>query len=200
MSLLPQVYSGRDQGGQPPLPREPAQLRVAPLNLLYAAAPATHREMEVVLARWLPPRARPRTISPLVERAQLLAWTDTPEGVFADIQKSRAEVALLEYPEAFLSREEQLRVASVLFGKAVTKGRPIFVLSHSELIVLRVMKLIREHNYRGGFYRPEGVSIVVAARDLDGETRGVPVEITPDGELGSPWPGGFFHEAGRELS
>jgi hypothetical protein len=138
---------------------------------------------------------RTRNISPIGDRIQRMLDQGSTDAVFRDVQKSRSELGRIDYPEALLHPVEVLSLAEALFYKAVAKGRPIFVLTKSEHVVLRIMKCVRE---RRTFYSPDRVNVVVAHRVNDG-LAAVPVPITEDGELGGPWPGGFFDERMKEL-
>lgn len=118
------------------------------------------------------------------------------------MERSRAQVGRVDFPETYLTPAQTMLVVESAWNKAIRKGRCVLCVTHSEHAVLRVMSLVRSRKF-GGFFRPENVSVTVVVRDKaragDNALRTVQVPITPDGELGGPWPGGFFPERSIEL-
>ena len=92
-----------------------------------------------------------------------------------------------------------------LYLQAATRDRYMIVETHSEHLLLRVLRRIRqrssnrldEEDYR--FATPADVSIYYFEPQGDGETKVRPIRISPDGDFLDPWPGGFFEERYEDL-
>jgi predicted ATPase len=75
--------------------------------------------------------------------------------------------------------------------------------THSEHLILRILRRVRETT-EGKLpagatpVRPEDVSVVFIEPTSKGSVvRQLPV--TPDGDFGAPWPGGFFAERFQDM-
>lgn len=157
------------------------------LNLIYGRS---YADMDVLVRGMVPEGLR--DISPLMARTEHFLL-GRGERVFHDVAKSRTHHGRIDLPETFLHPKRAMTLAAQLFTKAVTKGRSYYLLTHSEHILARVMRLVREGGtgLPKGFYSRTRVTITVAVNDAAGGSMGVPVALTDEGELGSPWPGGF---------
>jgi predicted ATPase len=75
--------------------------------------------------------------------------------------------------------------------------------THSEHLILRILRRVRETTEgklpaEATPVRPEDVSVVFVESAAPGSVvRHLPV--TPDGDFGAPWPGGFFAERFQDL-
>ena len=65
--------------------------------------------------------------------------------------------------------------------------------THSEHLVLRIQKLVREDKLR-----PEDVAVLFVSRGAEGSTI-KRLALDEDGDFVDEWPGGFFPERLREL-
>ena len=70
--------------------------------------------------------------------------------------------------------------------------------THSEHIVLRLLRRIREKESLGVSVSPDDVSIVYLSPTVDGVVT-KRINITGDGDFEEEWPDGFFDERDEEL-
>ncbi|MDR1677465.1 MAG: AAA family ATPase [Deltaproteobacteria bacterium] len=111
----------------------------------------------------------------------------------------------IEQPELNIHPAWQATLGDI-FLKAVTKENPpLFLLeTHSEHLMLRILRRIRETN-EGELppefpaARPEMVSVLYFQPKEDSRTEIIRIPVTPDGDFGRKWPGGFFAERAKEL-
>ncbi len=68
-----------------------------------------------------------------------------------------------------------------------------FIETHSEHLVLRMQRLVRERRLR-----PDDISIIYVTRGLDGSLA-QRLQLDNNGDFIDDWPGGFFPERLREL-
>jgi predicted ATPase len=100
----------------------------------------------------------------------------------------------IEQPEIHLHPRLQAELGS-LFAETIKPpyNNRFIVETHSEHIMLRIQKLIRE-----GVLKPEDVSVVYVDRTADA-SRCIPLRIDDDGDFIDQWPGGFFEDAYQEI-
>lgn len=113
------------------------------------------------------------------------------------------ERVYIQQPELHLHPRMQAALADVFIEKKNNNGG--FVLeTHSELLVLRVLRRIRE-TYDGSLaeeklaLRADQVSVIYVERDSDGETFFRRLRISRNGEFMDRWPNGFFAERDAEI-
>ena len=116
---------------------------------------------------------------------------------------SRNQIIAIEQPEIHLHPALQADLGDVFIQSALGPAKNRFLIeSHSEHLLLRVMRRMRETS-NGGlpgnvppitrkdvcvlFVQPKGTASAVRCLELDEE-----------GQLLDPWPGGFFEEGYRE--
>ena len=110
----------------------------------------------------------------------------------------------IEQPELHLHPAQQAELGDVFIESALGERKNTFLLeTHSEHLILRVMRRIRETT-RGRLapgaipVRPSDVAVLYVERDGDHSiVREMP--LNDQGELVKAWPGGFFEEGYREL-
>ena len=100
---------------------------------------------------------------------------------------------LIQQPELHLHPKLQANLGEYLFGLGSQENYPIFLETHSELLILRILKLIRE-----GKASPSDVAINYVANSDDGPSI-TEIRIGSDGEFIDEWPAGFFEEQSDEL-
>lgn len=110
-------------------------------------------------------------------------------------------LVLLEQPESLLHPGLQVGLGD-LFIEA-SRDRQLIVETHSEHVLLRVLRRIREADEDelpdgAPAFKPEGLSVLHVAGGTDGmQVHKLRVDAT--GEFKDQWPGGFFEERVQEL-
>ena len=112
-------------------------------------------------------------------------------------------LSFIEQPELHLHPSAQCELGDV-FIAAYHKGSFAIVESHSEHMLLRVLRRIREttNNYllpRELKFEADNLRIYYFNPEPDGYTSIKEIRVDKHGELLNRWPGGFFSERDREL-
>ena len=113
------------------------------------------------------------------------------------------DLSFIEQPELHLHPAAQCEMADV-FIWALNQGSRAIVETHSEHILLRVLRRIRETNKdfllnENLKLTPEQIAIYYFKPEPGGYTVVKEIRVDGYGELLTPWPGGFFSERDREL-
>ena len=109
----------------------------------------------------------------------------------------------VEQPEIHLHPAVQAELGDVFLESALESRNTFLIETHSEHILLRIMRRIRETHNGGlpdGFpaVRPKDVMVLFVEPDGHGSIiREMP--LNDHGELVKAWPGGFFEEGMREI-
>lgn len=103
------------------------------------------------------------------------------------VTSNEDSVLTLEEPEANIHPQYQANLADLVTNSLKNNNNEFVIETHSELLVLRFLKLIREkklskNNFTINFIKYDSGSEII------------PIEIDEDGSLKSEWPGGFFKE------
>jgi predicted ATPase len=115
----------------------------------------------------------------------------------------QSKLSFIEQPELHLHPSAQCELGDV-FIASYNKGSMAVVESHSEHMLLRILRRIRETTNE--FLMPKELKFT--ANDLriyyfkpepDGFTTVKEIRVDEYGELLNTWPGGFFSERDREL-
>jgi predicted ATPase len=110
---------------------------------------------------------------------------------------------LIQQPELHLHPALQGSLSDT-FISACHEGRRLVVESHSEHLLLRALRRVRET----GAGKAASPALSIAAEDVcvlyfepvaDGTTRVRHIRVAPDGDLMDRWPGGFFAERDKDL-
>lgn len=109
----------------------------------------------------------------------------------------------IEQPELHLHPALQAALGDV-FVEAMHQGSRLVIETHSEHVLLRILKRIRQTasdkpplpELR---LTPENVLVLYFDPQLDGTTRVRQLRISPDGDFLDSWPRGFFNERFQEL-
>jgi hypothetical protein len=122
--------------------------------------------------------------------------------VVAALDPDRPEITAIEQPELHVHPRLQVELGD-LFAEQAAGGRAFLIETHSEHLMLRLLRRIEE---TGSGELPEGkpalkpdqVSVVYVDQ-IDGEVRATRLRIDETGEFVDHWPQGFFDERDDEL-
>ena len=166
--------------------------KVAALLDRIADAPV-HREIQIVETRTGLPV---RTSDIGVGISQLLPV------VVAVLDPDRPEITAIEQPELHLHPRLQVELGD-LFAEQAARGGVLLIETHSEHLLLRIMKRMRQTNDGtlpdgAPQVRPEDVNVLFVEQ-YDEQTLIREMPLNERGELVEAWPGGFFEEDLREI-
>lgn len=134
--------------------------------------------------------------------------------VLCAVYREYGWLTLLQQPELHLHPALQAALADVLIdataegsrpaGLPATKFRKLIIETHSEHLLLRALKRVRQSSRQQSV--PEGltlasddVCVLYFEPSLDGRTRVKRLRVSPDGDFMDRWPRGFFTEREGEL-
>ena len=166
--------------------------KVAALLDRIAKAPV-HREIQLVSTRTDLPV---RTSDIGVGISQLLPV------VVAVLDPDRPGITAIEQPELHVHPRLQVELGD-LFAEGAAGGSVFLIETHSEHLLLRIMRRMRETSV-GTLpegvpeVRPEDVNVLFVEQD-GAETLIREMPLNEKGELVKAWPGGFFEEDLREI-
>ena len=114
-----------------------------------------------------------------------------------------ADRSWIEQPELHLHPAAQCELGDVAI-RAFNRGRFSIIETHSEHLLLRVLRRIRQTSNGTANdpelkCRPEAVSILYFEPLPDGSTKVRPIRVSRGGDFMDRWPQGFFSERDREL-
>ena len=115
------------------------------------------------------------------------------------------QLVIVEQPELHLHPAAQAELGDLFLQLALSKNGPRFLLeTHSEHLILRLMRRMRntardELPKQVPSTTPGNIGVYVTSRDKQKSfSRIHRMEISTEGRLLEPWPGGFFEEGFRE--
>ena len=109
----------------------------------------------------------------------------------------------VEQPELHVHPAVQCRLADVLALQVVGRERILLLETHSEHLMLRLLRRVRETaaGQRAGEklqLKPEDLSVLYISNQA-GSMRVLELPVNEDGDFDKPWPKGFFEERAEEL-
>ena len=115
-------------------------------------------------------------------------------------------ISLIQQPELHLHPALQSALGSVIVKCVENKihyNAFTLIETHSEHLLLRIMKLLKTSNSRAGkaikTITFENVCVLYFQPKGDGTTSVKRLRVGPDGQLIDRWPGGFFEERYKDL-
>ena len=113
-------------------------------------------------------------------------------------------VVALEQPELHIHPRIQCLLADILAKAAIEDGRLLLVETHSEHLMLRFLRRVREttnNELEQGMptMTPSGFSVIWVENQGESGTEITSINITSDGDFKERWPSGFFSERRREI-
>nr|WP_295130149.1 AAA family ATPase [uncultured Roseateles sp.] len=158
----------------------------------------------------------PQPIGPIRKRAQLVdgaGLTLQPQDVGVGIsqvlpvvvaaQDSSASVVCIEQPELHIHPAVQVGLGDLFIDGAVNQGLSFLIETHSEHLILRLLRRIREAAELTSKAIDQPLSpALIGVYCLSKRNGAVTIDeipVTKDGDFAKPWPQGFFDERGAEL-
>jgi ABC-type polar amino acid transport system ATPase subunit len=116
---------------------------------------------------------------------------------------AKNEIIAIEQPEIHLHPWLQAELGDEFIKSAMTRGNSFVLETHSEHLILRILRRIREtdnHTLAADLapIRPADVAVLFIEPGENG-SKVMELPVTKDGDFDKPWPGGFFTERGAEL-
>lgn len=105
----------------------------------------------------------------------------------------RGRTIAIEQPEVHIHPRLQASLADLLIEAAIDRNNRLVIETHSEHLLLRLQRRIRE-----GAIKPDDVAVYNVGPGDDGSAEVVRVRLDPSGDFLDPWPQGFFPERVRE--
>lgn len=181
----------------------------AKLGTGYAVTRKTYQEFD-------PNHPVPQPIGPIRKRAQLVdgaGLTLQPQDVGVGIsqvlpvvvaaQDGSASVVCIEQPELHIHPAVQVGLGDLFIDGAVNQGLSFLIETHSEHLILRLLRRIREAAELTSkvIDQPLSPSLigVYCLNKCNGAVTIDEIPVTKEGDFAKPWPQGFFDERGAEL-
>lgn len=158
----------------------------------------------------------PQPIGPIRKRAQLVdgaGLTLQPQDVGVGIsqvlpvvvaaQDGSASVVCIEQPELHIHPAVQVGLGDLFIDGAVNQGLSFLIETHSEHLILRLLRRIREaaEMTSKAIDKPLSPALigVYCLSKRNGSVTIDEIPVTKEGDFAKPWPQGFFDERGAEL-
>ena len=110
---------------------------------------------------------------------------------------SSGNIVAIEQPEVHLHPKLQAQLATLFVDSYKHRGNQFIIETHSEHLILRLQRLIREGRGKSDGLKPDDVSVLYVTRNENG-SRCQQLRLNEYGDFIDPWPGGFFEEAFEE--
>lgn len=116
---------------------------------------------------------------------------------------SEKKTLLIEEPEIHLHPAHQAELGDMFIRSAKERGNTLLLETHSENLILRILRRIRETNANElpedvPPIRPEDVAVLYVQPGENG-AQVLEIPVTEDGDFALPWPKGFFEEREQDL-
>lgn len=115
----------------------------------------------------------------------------------------QASLVCIEQPELHVHPSVQVGIGDLLLDGALSNGLSFLIETHSEYLILRLLRRIREtaeNELPDGMHAvsPDDVMVVYLEKTA-GSVTAHALPINEQGDFDTPWPRGFFEERGEEL-
>lgn len=119
-------------------------------------------------------------------------------------QDGNASVVCIEQPELHIHPAVQVGLGDLFIDGAMNKGLSFLIETHSEHLVMRLQRRLRERiagELPDGVatVAPEDVNFIYLGRGAQGAVTATQIGLTSDGKFDSSWPNGFFAERAAEV-
>lgn len=119
-------------------------------------------------------------------------------------QDSSASLVCIEQPELHIHPAVQVGLGDLFIDGALNQGLSFLIETHSEHLVMRLQRRLREHvlgELPEGLTAvdPKDVNFIYLGLDEQGSVLVSQIGLTPEGKFDSPWPNGFFSERAAEV-
>lgn len=116
--------------------------------------------------------------------------------IVVELLARRDSIICIEQPETHLHPRLQARLADLLIEATLEEGRgnQLLVETHSEHLMLRIQRRIRE-----GTLSPENVAVLYVDQSESGTAAVTPLRLDAQGDFIDDWPHGFFDDRLDEL-
>lgn len=132
--------------------------------------------------------------------------------VVVALSTTDTDLLSIEEPESHIHPKLQAELGDIVIESSLgNKGTRIFIETHSEHLILRILRRIRETTVKDfddwpdalkeacpDGIKPEDVAVLFVDPGDNG-AKVIELPVTPDGDFSRPWPGGFFAERDNEL-
>lgn len=115
-------------------------------------------------------------------------------------QDERASIVSIEQPELHVHPAVQVGLGDLFIDGAIERGLSFLLETHSEHLILRLLRRIREAAEEGGteHINPDLLGVYYLSNE-DGRITATRLPVNAEGDFETPWPKGFFEERGPEL-
>lgn len=116
----------------------------------------------------------------------------------------RDDIAFIFHPDAFLDANNQLELADFLALCAVKDEKKIVIETHSQHLLLRIQKRLRQISNRrlpknleflNGGLNHTMVGVLFCVKNLQGDSTCQTISLDEEGDFVDNWPGGFYEES-----
>lgn len=115
-------------------------------------------------------------------------------------QDDRASIVSIEQPELHVHPAVQVGLGDLFIDGAIERGLSFLLETHSEHLILRLLRRIREAAEEGKaeHINPDLLGVYYLASE-NGHITATLLPVNSEGDFDTPWPKGFFEERGPEL-
>lgn len=118
--------------------------------------------------------------------------------VIVEALAGRGRTICVEQPEIHVHPRLQTMLPDLFIEAAERSGNQLVIETHSEHMMLRFLRRMREQR-GGGWLTPDRICVLYVDQDADGISRQQRLRLDGDGAFIDEWPNGFFTERVAEL-